>query len=147
MNSSLKWQVVSSFFVGLIFALGLALSGMTQPQKVIGFLDILGGWDPSLAFVMLGAIPVHYISHFLLKGRKSPLFDIQFHLPTRKDINPSLIIGSALFGIGWGIGGFCPGPGLTALGSGTKEALIFVASMTVGMLLYRVYQRLFGGKN
>ena len=139
-------QVASSFLVGFIFALGLGLAGMTQPQKVIGFLDVMGQWDPSLAFVMLGAIPVHYFSHLFLRGRKSPLFDMQFHMPTRKDITPSLIIGGALFGLGWGIGGFCPGPALTSVGSLKPSVLIFVLAMTAGMFLFRIYQDLFQKK-
>ena len=138
-------QVVSSFLVGFVFAIGLAIAGMTQPEKIIGFLDVLSGqWDPSLAFVMLGAIPVHYVSHWLLKGRTSPLFDTQFHMPQKKELNKSLLIGGALFGVGWGLGGYCPGPALASVASGAFEVLVFVGSMTIGMFLFRFYQKTLG---
>ena len=142
-----KPQVLSSFLVGFLFAIGLAVAGMTQPEKIIGFLDVLSGeWDPSLAFVMMGAIPVHFISHWLLKGKASPLFDTQFHMPKNKEINKSLVIGGGLFGIGWGLGGFCPGPAIASLASGASGVLIFVVSMTVGMILFRFYQNILGAK-
>ena len=140
-----KPQVISSFLVGIIFAFGLALAGMTQPEKIIGFLDILSGaWDPTLGFVMMGAIPVHLISHRLLKGRPSPLFDTEFHLPKKTEINKSLVIGGALFGMGWGLGGYCPGPGLASIASLNSDVLIFVVSMTAGMMLFRIYQKVAG---
>lgn len=124
-----------AFVVGLIFAFGLAIAGMTQPQKIIGFLDPLN-WNPSLLFVMMGAVGVHAIMYPLVRKRKSPLFDNEWHVPNRKDITPRLVLGSALFGIGWGVGGFCPGPGLAALVSGDVRAVTFVATMIAGMVLF-----------
>lgn len=100
---------VAAFGTGALFAVGLAVSGMTKPSKVIGFLDIAGAWDASLAFVMVGAIAVHFVAHRVVMRRPSPLFDEEFHLPTRKDLDVRLILGAALFGVGWGLGGFCPG--------------------------------------
>lgn len=135
-------QVAAAFLVGLVFAMGLGISGMTQPQKVLGFLTTGSGWDPSLMFVMLGAIPVHFLSYQWIKGRKSPLLDTKWHVPTSREIRKPLVVGSLLFGLGWGIGGFCPGPALTSAGALQKEALVFVVTMTMGMVLYRVYQRL-----
>ncbi|NVB77176.1 MAG: YeeE/YedE family protein [Kofleriaceae bacterium] len=109
---------------------------MTQPAAVIGFLDPLSGWDPRLAFVMAGAVAVYAIAFRAIRGHMpSPWFDGRFHLPTRADIDRRLVIGSALFGIGWGLGGFCPGPGLVAAASGATGALVFVAAMLVGMYL------------
>lgn len=126
---------LSSFSAGALFALGLGISGMTKPAKVIGFLDVFGAFDPTLLFVMLGAVSVHFVLYRLIIRRASPLFDTRFHLPTRKDIDGRLVIGSAIFGVGWGLGGYCPGPGLVALGGGVLPALVFVASMVVGIKL------------
>jgi uncharacterized protein len=123
-----------AFASGALFAVGLALSGMTKPSKVIGFLDIAGAWDASLAFVMLGAIGVHFIAQRLRGRFPKPLFDDTFHLPTSSTIDRRLVAGAALFGIGWGLGGFCPGPGIVSAGSGSLGALTFVAGMTLGML-------------
>jgi hypothetical protein len=123
------------FFAGTLFALGLAIAGMTKPSKIIGFLDIAGPWDASLAFVIGGAIAVHFIAYRLIKRRSAPLFDTKFHLPTRKDIDRRLVLGAALFGVGWGLGGFCPGPGLVAAGGGSLHAVLFLVGMTIGMLL------------
>ncbi len=128
-------QAGISFIVGLIFALGLGLSGMTQPQKVIGFLDF-SAWDPSLLFVMVGAVAVHAITYRLVRRRSSPLLDNEWHVPQRKDITLRLIMGAAIFGIGWGLGGFCPGPAVTALASGEIRAIVFVVMMVIGMLLF-----------
>lgn len=124
-----------AFFVGFLFALGLGISGMTQPQKVIGFLD-LTSWDPALLFVMIGAVGVHAIAYPLVRRRGSPLLDGEWHIPQRKDLTPRLFLGAAIFGVGWGLGGFCPGPALTALVSGEARALVFVGMMIVGMLLF-----------
>lgn len=122
----------SAFASGALFALGLGVSGMTRPSKVIGFLDLFGAWDASLAFVMVGAIGVHLIAQRLIMKRASPLFDGRFHLPTRKDIDPRLVLGAALFGVGWGLAGFCPGPALVSAASGASTALVFVVGMTAG---------------
>lgn len=126
---------------GLLFGIGLGIAGMTQPAKVVAFLDLFGAWDPSLAFVMAGAIAVHAIAYRLVRRRARPLFDVRFHLPTRTDLDRRLLVGSALFGIGWGIGGYCPGPGLVSLVTLGSNALVFVLAMTTGMLL----QHAFGG--
>lgn len=119
---------------GALFAVGLAISGMTLPSKVTGFLDVAGAWDASLAFVMMGAIVVHFVAQRLVRKRSAPLFDTKFHVPTRKDIDARLVAGAALFGIGWGLGGYCPGPGLVSAASGAPAAIVFVVGMTIGML-------------
>ncbi len=132
---------VASLIVGFIFALGLGISGMTQPQKVIGFLDIFGNWDPSLMFVMAGAIIVHFVSFKLIRKRQSPLFSSEWHIPTKTEITPSLIIGSVLFGIGWGLAGLCPGPAVTSLASLETKSFVFVISMVLGMFLFKLVDR------
>lgn len=136
MNSALTKQNAVSFIAGLLFAIGLAVAGMTQPQKIIDFLNPWN-WDASLLFVMIGAVGVHIIAYPLVRKKSSPLLDTQWHVPTRKDISTRLILGSALFGIGWGLGGFCPGPGVTSLASGDGRAVLFVLSMIVGMILFK----------
>lgn len=128
-----------AFLSGLVFAIGLALAGMTQPSKVVGFLDFLGDWDPSLAFVMGGAILVYLPAYRIITKRNTPVFAAQFLLPTRKDIDKRLLVGAGLFGVGWGLGGFCPGPALASVGSFGTAALVFTASMFGGFLLHRVY--------
>jgi uncharacterized membrane protein YedE/YeeE len=125
----------SSFWVGFLFAIGLTLSGMTQPQKVIGFLDIMH-WDPTLIFVMLGSIALHAPLYHFIKKRETPLLDVKWHVPTRRDVTPQLVIGSALFGIGWSLGGFCPGPAVTSLAAGDTRVIAFVISMLLGMWTY-----------
>lgn len=122
--------------VGLLFAIGLALAGMTQPRKIIAFLDPWN-WDPSLLFVMVGALAVHAAAYPLVRRRASPLLDPEWHVPTRRDLTARLTLGSAIFGIGWGLGGFCPGPGLASVASADARALIFVGAMVAGMLLFR----------
>jgi len=131
-----------SFLVGILFALGLGFGGMTQPQKIISFLN-LSAWDPSLIFVMVGAIGVHAILYPLIRKRKSPLFEAQFHVPERNDLTPSLIIGSAIFGIGWGLAGYCPGPAIVSLVSGQSAVILFVGMMLLGMAMYRLVERHF----
>jgi hypothetical protein len=122
--------------VGLVFGAGLLISGMTQPAKVIGFLDVTGGWDPSLAFVMGGGVVVYMLAFHAIRGRRNdPWFDVKFHLPTRRDLDRPLVLGSALFGIGWGLGGLCPGPGIVAAASGNLAGIAFVAAMLAGMHL------------
>lgn len=123
--------------VGFLFALGLGLSGMTEPEKVVGFLDLFGNWDPSLMFVMIGAIAIHFVSYKIIRKRASPLLSADWHVPTKTNISSSLIIGSLLFGTGWGLAGFCPGPALTALSSLNARPLLFVVSMLVGMLIFQ----------
>ena len=127
---------ISSIICGIIFSIGLGISGMTQPQKVIGFLDIFGEWNPSLAFVMGGAVFSYLALQLLIQRNFSiPLLGGSFQIPSRKDLDRSLIIGALLFGSGWGLGGYCPGPAITSLGSGSLNALLFVVAMGVGMLL------------
>ncbi len=129
---------MAALAVGFVFALGLGISGMTQPQKVVGFLDLFGAWDPSLIFVMVGAILVHFVTYKLIRRRTSPLFSVQWHVPTKKDITPALVAGAVLFGVGWGLGGFCPGPAMTSLGSLEGKPVVFVISMLAGMYLFRL---------
>lgn len=135
-------EVLLSFASGLLFAVGLAIAGMTQPSKVVGFLDVAGDWDPSLAFVMMGAIAVYVVANRLVARRSAPLVGSVFHLPTRRDIEPKLVVGAGLFGIGWGLAGYCPGPGLSALAAGGLPVVLFVASMAAGMLVFEGLQRL-----
>jgi hypothetical protein len=126
-----------SFFVnvalGLLFGTGLVVSGMADPAKVLNFLDVFGTWDPSLAFVMGGAVFVAFIGYRLVLTRDRPIIGGSFHLPTRTGIDVRVITGPAVFGIGWGLGGFCPGPALTALGLGAPGTLAFVPAMMLGM--------------
>lgn len=129
--------VLTSFLAGIIFAIGLVVSGMTNPQKVIGFLDIFGSWDYSLAFVMGGAVGVNLISFSFLK-KKSPVFSPKFYLPSKKDIDGKLIGGAILFGAGWGIAGICPGPGIVNLAMTNMTSVIFIGSMILGMVIYKV---------
>jgi len=128
-------SALSALGAGLIFGVGLGLSGMTQPPKVIGFLDVFGAWDPSLMFVMMGAIAVHFGLSRLIRRRVRPLLDTRFHLPTPRDVDRRLVVGSAVFGLGWGLGGFCPGPAIVTLGSGAMAAIVFVGAMAAGMAL------------
>ena len=134
-------RLFAAFVGGFVFALGLGISGMTDANKVIGFLNLAGDWDPSLAFVMVGAIGVHLSLYRLILRRQSPLFADRFHIPTRRDISPSLVGGAALFGVGWGLGGFCPGPGLVSLAGFGSSAVVFVVFMLSGMALQRLVHR------
>lgn len=124
-----------SFFVGVVFSIGLALGGMTDPSKVIGFLDISGPWNPSLMFVMGGAIPVYMVTWFLIRRRKQPLADTSWHYPTNQKIDARLVIGAAIFGVGWGIGGICPGPAIASLGAGARPAVVFMLASAAGSWL------------
>jgi uncharacterized protein len=124
--------------IGLLFGLGLIVSGMVNPAKVLNFLDITGTWDPSLAFVMGGAVIVTFIGYRFVFQRKQPVFDSVFHVPTKQDIDNRLVVGAAIFGIGWGLAGFCPGPAFTALGTGQSGAVIVVIAMIVGMVAARI---------
>lgn len=131
-------RAIASLVVGFIFAIGLGVSGMVRPEKVIGFLDFFGNWDPSLVFVMVGAILVHAVSYRFIKKNKSPILDNQWHVPTKIEITPALIFGSILFGIGWGLAGYCPGPAITSLATFQQSSFVFVLSMLVGMILFNV---------
>lgn len=128
-------RILTGLIAGLIFGVGLILSGMSNPAKVLNFLDILGPWDPSLAFVMGGASVTAFIGYRLIWKRSAPLLGAKFDLPTRDDVDAPLLAGSALFGIGWGIGGFCPGPAWTALLIGSSGILVFLPAMLIGMYL------------
>lgn len=128
---------IASLFSGLVFGLGLIVSGMANPAKVVGFLDLAGRWDPSLALVMAGAITVGFFAFSVARQRSVSLVGgAAMQLPGARHIDRRLVTGSVLFGVGWGIGGFCPGPGLVALGMGEIKALVFVAAMLAGMVLF-----------
>ncbi|MBL9042010.1 MAG: YeeE/YedE family protein [Myxococcales bacterium] len=135
-------QSLASLLLGALFGVGLMVSGMMQPQKVQDFLDFTGSWDPSLALVMGGAFLVSALAFPLIVRRKVPLIGHKFHLPTARDLDAKLIIGSALFGIGWGLGGFCPGPAIVGVATGSTSALLFALAMLVGMALHRTYHDL-----
>jgi len=128
--------LLTSFLSGMVFAIGLGISGMTRPVKVIGFLDFFGEWDASLALVMLGAIAVYFVANRLSTKMPSPLLSPDFSLPKRSDLDTKLIIGAAIFGAGWGLGGFCPGPALTSLASGALPVFIFVVAVGIGMYVH-----------
>ena len=132
---------ISEFLVGLLFGLGLILSGMTDPSKVIGFLDIFGLWDPSLALVMGGAIAVGFFAFALAKKRTINFLGGALQLPTSSQIDKPLVIGAVLFGAGWGVAGFCPGPALVSLASGQIKAAVFVLFMLAGMQLFELLGR------
>ena len=134
-------HVLSALLVGLIFGVGLILGGMTNPAKVIGFLDLFGNWDPSLAFVMAGAISIGLLAFRGAGGRPTSLLGEPMRLPTRKDVDKRLVIGSLVFGAGWGLAGFCPGPALVALGTGSFKAIIFVTAMLTGMAIFEMIER------
>jgi uncharacterized membrane protein YedE/YeeE len=131
---------IPSLIAGTLFGAGLALGGMTNPARVRGFLDIFGAWDPTLAFVMGGAVIVMAIAWRFVPRMAAPLLDEHFHLPTRSDLTPRLIGGAALFGIGWGVAGLCPGPGIAALVIEPAAAAIFVVAMLAGMALVRLFE-------
>lgn len=129
--------------VGLLFSLGLGLSGMTQTHIVKGFLNVTGNWNMNLIGVMVGAIVVHSIIYHLVKHKESPLLDAKFHLPTRKDIDIKFIAGSAIFGLGWGWAGICPGPGIVSLASGSEVFVVFVLAMIGGMYAFKFFEKKF----
>ncbi len=129
---------------GLIFGAGLAVSGMVNPAKVLGFLDVTGQWDPSLVLVMAGGVAVFALGFLLVKRSAKPLLAAKFEIPTRRDIDPRLVAGAVLFGIGWGLAGLCPGPALTGLAFGITKVYIFVAAMVAGSLAYGLWMRFRG---
>jgi uncharacterized membrane protein YedE/YeeE len=138
-------MIIISFLAGLIFGIGLIISGMADPAKVLSFLDVAGLWNPSLIVVMAGAIGVGFFAFLWAKSRKTTLLGGEMKLPSATKIDRRLIIGAVMFGIGWGIAGFCPGPALVGLGMGLPKALIFVAAMLAGMALYELLDRPRGG--
>lgn len=129
--------IIISLISGILFGIGLALSQMVNPEKVLNFLDLAGNWDPSLIFVMLGALLVTFISFRLILKRSTPLFDNKFYLAMKTEIDKPLIIGAALFGIGWGTAGYCPGPAVAGLGLGNPEAVSILGAMFLGILVHR----------
>ena len=133
---------LTEFLVGLLFGLGLMLSGMTDPGKVIGFLDLFGAWDPSLALVMGGAILVGFFAFTIAKKRTTTFLGGVLRIPSNMDIDKKLLVGSVLFGAGWGLAGFCPGPALVSMADGQPKALVFVLAMLVGMLGFELMDRL-----
>ena len=134
-------HAASAFAAGLLFGLGLIVSGMTDPSKVIGFLDLAGQWDPSLAFVMAGAILVGVVAYHFAQKRAAPLLGGAMPPPAARDLDRRLVLGSTIFGIGWGLAGFCPGPALVSLGSGQDKAVVFTLAMLAGMAIYEAVER------
>ena len=132
---------ITEFFVGLLVGLGLLLSGMTDPAKVLGFLDLFGTWDPFLALVMRGAIAVGFFAFGLARKRTISFLGGAPHLPQSTDIDKRLVIGGLTFGVGWGLAGFCPGPAFVSMASGEVQAAVFVAAMVVGSVLFEIAER------
>lgn len=124
-------------FAGILFGVGLVVSGMTEPHKVSGFLDVTGAWDPSLALVMVGAIGVHLVTRRLIVRRPAPIDGAQFEEPKATKIDAPLVVGAAIFGVGWGLGGYCPGPAIVTLGSGSLDGVVFVTTMSLGIWAHR----------
>lgn len=138
---------IGAFLGGAVFGVGLAIGGMTQPAKIVGFFDFFGSWDPSLAFVMLGALIVYApVYRWAVRTWQRPIWAPKFTLPTRKDIDGRLVLGSAIFGVGWALGGYCPGPAFTSVGGGSTEALTFGAAMLAGVGAYQVFMRVREGR-
>ena len=139
-------HVAAAFVAAALFGAGLVVSGMTSPAKVLGFLDVFGAWDPSLALVMVGAIGVHGVLYRVVRRGSMPLFADRFSVPERRDIDGPLLVGAALFGIGWGISGVCPGPGLVVLAAGVVDGavpmLAFMGALVGGMALFALWSRL-----
>lgn len=131
----------ASLLAGLVFGLGLLISGMANPDKVLGFLDLAGPWDPSLALVMVGAIMVGVVGVAVARRRTLSFLGVSISLPTNTRIDKRLVLGGLTFGVGWGLAGFCPGPGLVALGAGELKALVFVVAMVAGMAVFEVIER------
>lgn len=134
-------RLILTYVIGLVFGSGIMISGMANPAKVINFFDVAGTWDPSLAFVMGGALLVTLIGYRLAFKKQKPIFAESFSLPARKDLDANLIGGSILFGIGWAFSGFCPGGALPAIGTGNINVLIFIASLVAGFYLVRIARR------
>ncbi|AOP33633.1 hypothetical protein A0128_07115 [Leptospira tipperaryensis] len=128
---------VGALIVGLLFAIGLGVSGILQPANIVGFLDVFGKWNPTLLFTMAGAVGIHFITYRLIRKRKTPMFSKDWFVPTRQEITPALVIGSTVFGIGWGLGGYCPTVSVTSLASFELRPLIVFLSVILGMLLFK----------
>jgi uncharacterized membrane protein YedE/YeeE len=134
-------RIAAACASGLVMSVGLCLSGMANPTKVLGFLDFLGRWNPTLAFVMLGAVGTHAILYRAITRRTRPILDVEFSIPAKTALDWRLVIGAAVFGAGWGLAGYCPGPVIAALGSGGSAALVFAGGMLGGMAGYGVWSR------
>lgn len=134
-------EYIASLLAGLIFGWGLALAGMTNPNKVLGFLDVTGAWDPSLLLVLAGAVAVTFIGFRMVLRRPQPLFGAQFQLPLRQAIDLPLVTGAAIFGVGWGISGYCPGPAIAMIAAPGQEAWVFLPAMLLGMVLHHLLER------
>ena len=135
-------NILFSWLAGFIFGIGLIISGMTNPAKVIGFLDLAGAWDPSLAFVMMGGIAIATIGFFVARKRTLSMLGLPMRMPNQRQIDRPLIIGSLIFGVGWGIAGICPGPALVLVGGGVSQGVVFVIAMIIGMGLFEARSRL-----
>ena len=135
-------RLLSSYVIGLIFGIGISISGMANPAKVLNFFDVAGNWDPSLIFVMGGALVVTFVGYRLVLRRTTPMLDAKFHLPENRHLDARLLGGAAVFGIGWGIAGFCPGGALPALGTGRFEVIAFVAALIAGIFAAKVLMAL-----
>ncbi len=133
--------LVATFVSGVLFAVGLGVGGMLHPAKVIGFLDFFGAWDPSLLFVMGGGMIASFGFSRLALGRPHPVFALELHLPAAKKVDKALVGGSALFGVGWGLAGYCPGPGVVSVTTLGGDALLFFGAMALGMLAFRVFEQ------
>jgi hypothetical protein len=140
-------RLIVTYLIGLVFGVGISLSGMANPAKVLNFFDVFGTWDPSLAFVMGGAVVVAFLGYRVVLKRPAPMYDPHFQVPTSRTIDARLIGGSAVFGIGWGIAGFCPGGALPALGTGNPSVLIFTAALVAGIFLARFAMRVMANLN
>lgn len=134
-------HALSAFAVGLVFGIGLIIAGMTDPSKIIGFLNLAGLWDPSLAFVMGGAVAVGFIAFRFARQRTAAILGGAMQLPTARQIDRRLVLGSLLFGVGWGLAGYCPGPAVVSFGMGQEKAIVFVVAMVAGMGIYELIER------
>ena len=139
MNSSDLKRIISAFMIGAIFALGLIVSQMVNPEKVFNFLDVFGNWDPSLGFVMIGAIPVTFIGYKLVLHGQGPVLDELFRVPISTQIDRKLVGGAMIFGVGWGLSGLCPAPALVGLGMAVPEVTVFVVSLVIGINVFRIF--------
>lgn len=139
-------RLVSAYLIGLVFGVGIAISGMANPAKVLNFFDVAGSWDPSLILVMGGALVVTFIGYRMVLRRPAPLIDLKFHLPDNSRIDARLLGGAAVFGVGWGIAGFCPGGALPALGTGRIDVFAFVAALIAGIFVAKGLMALSGAR-
>lgn len=135
-------RLITAYIIGLIFGIGISISGMANPAKVLNFFDIAGNWDPSLIFVMGGALVVTFIGYRFVLAKPAPVLEQRFQLPTSTRLDLRLIGGSAIFGVGWGIAGFCPGGALPALGTGRSEVFVFVAALLAGIVIAKTFVRI-----